>query len=395
MCTKDMPAKEVARLMNCISNCKFLEEEWQFVKRPYSRTDPPPASATMQILTTQSVADALEQGQEYLPDRSVSDADDPDLGAAAIEEDDATCGGGEAGGVEDWWDDDKEKRYASASLIGAVAGSTNTRRVDPCAELQAATQRNAQEAREEAEWQRVEAAKAPREEADAAAKAQAEAATKAQAEEAVSAPRTLDFGAASSSAPDAEASSAAPPKWTPGGGTSVLNRAANDVQAHLRAQGDALQQYTKEFLAMRTAIQDYHNIRAVAFNSHVRELAKRTANLADSRTQTALRAKEEECSKVAQECERLVKELADQADQHKAELKKLKEAEDSLTAEFETQRSNWAEREAILTTGYGEIEEMINDFFPGHVVAASRAIEARRDEQRAKEWRSRPTRPET
>ena len=43
-------------------------------------------------------------------------------------------------------------------------------------------------------------------------------------------PRTLDFGAASSSAPDAEASSAAPPEWTPGGGTSVLNCAANDVQ---------------------------------------------------------------------------------------------------------------------------------------------------------------------
>nr|XP_020162023.1 translation initiation factor IF-2-like [Aegilops tauschii subsp. strangulata] len=162
-------------------------------------------------------------------------------------------------------------------------------------------------------------------------------------EKAVSAPRPLDFGAASSSAPNAEASSAAPPKWTPGGRTSVLNRVANDVQAHLRAQADALQQYMKEFVVTRTGIRDYHNIRAAAFNSHVRDLAKRTAKLADSRranttlqqglgkAQTALRAKEEEHSKMEQERDRLAKKLADQA-----ELQKLKDAEEALQAEFET-----------------------------------------------------------
>ena len=52
--------------------------------------------------------------------------------------------------------------------------------------------------------------------------------------------------------------------------------------------------------------------------------------------------------------------MADQADRHKSELKKLKEAEDSLMAEFKTQHSNWAEREAILTAGYGKIEDMID-----------------------------------
>ena len=47
---------------------------------------------------TQPTTDALGQGHEYLPDRSVSDVDDPDMGAAALEEVDATGGGGGAGG---------------------------------------------------------------------------------------------------------------------------------------------------------------------------------------------------------------------------------------------------------------------------------------------------------
>ena len=76
-------------------------------------TLPPDQSVMMQIFTTQSAADALEQGHEYLPDQSVSDADDPDLRAAALEEDDTTSGGGVGGsggggGLDDWPDDDEE-----------------------------------------------------------------------------------------------------------------------------------------------------------------------------------------------------------------------------------------------------------------------------------------------
>ena len=71
-------------------------------------------------------------------------------------------------------------------------------------------------------------------------------------------------------------------------------------------------------------------------------------------------AKELECSQAVQECERLTKELADQAERHKAELKNLKDGEAHLQAEFETQRSNWAEKEKFLTDGYGEIEDMID-----------------------------------
>ena len=40
--TKEMPAAEVANLVNEISGLK-LEGSWSFGKRPYSRADPPPA----------------------------------------------------------------------------------------------------------------------------------------------------------------------------------------------------------------------------------------------------------------------------------------------------------------------------------------------------------------
>ena len=40
--TKEMPAAEVANLVNEISGLR-LERSWSFRKRPYSRADPPPA----------------------------------------------------------------------------------------------------------------------------------------------------------------------------------------------------------------------------------------------------------------------------------------------------------------------------------------------------------------
>ena len=74
-------------------------------------------------------------------------------------------------------------------------------------------------------------------------------------EKATSAPRPLEDGTASSAAPDAEATSAAPVGWVRGGGTGPLNRALLDVQAKLRAEGDALQSCTKAFLASRAAVR--------------------------------------------------------------------------------------------------------------------------------------------
>ena len=61
-----------------------------------------------------------------------------------------------------------------------------------------------------------------------------------------------------------------------------------------------------------------------------------------------------------QERDRLAKQLADQADKHQAELQKLKDTEEALQAEFETQRSNWVEKEKALSAGFGEVEDMLD-----------------------------------
>ena len=74
-------------------------------------------------------------------------------------------------------------------------------------------------------------------------------------EKAISAPRPLEAGAASSAIPDAEATSAAPVGWLRGGGTRPLNQALLDVQAKLRAEGDALETCTRAHLAARTAVR--------------------------------------------------------------------------------------------------------------------------------------------
>ena len=58
----------------------------------------------------------------------------------------------------------------------------------------------------------------------------------------------------SSSARDAEAANATS-GWTPGGGTAVMNVAAQDVRTRLQAQATALRQFTDEFLATRAAIR--------------------------------------------------------------------------------------------------------------------------------------------
>ena len=220
--------------------------------------------------------------------------------------------------------------------------------MDPRAELQAATERNAREAREEreAEELRAAAAKVTQEEesakarADAAAKAQVEAAAAATAEGAllvtplrVAAPEIPEpppeeaggdlpglereddvvvqereaappspTGAAQGSRPNAppaqpaggepaartdlvvqspscqragRATSAPDPKkaagssssaqdvetasassgWTPGGGTAVVNVAAQEVQNRLQSQAAVLRQYNDEFLETRAAIR--------------------------------------------------------------------------------------------------------------------------------------------
>ena len=80
--------------------------------------------------------------------------------------------------------------------------------------------------------------------------------------------------------------------------------------------------------------------------------------------QTALHAKEEERSKMEREHDRLAKKLVDQADQHQAELQKLKDAEEALEVEFETECSKWADKEKALSEGYSEIEDLLDGELP-------------------------------
>ena len=58
----------------------------------------------------------------------------------------------------------------------------------------------------------------------------------------------------SSSSQDVEVASATS-GWTPGGGTAVMNVAAQDVRTRLQAQATALRKYNDEFLATRAAIR--------------------------------------------------------------------------------------------------------------------------------------------
>lgn len=73
-------------------------------------------------------------------------------------------------------------------------------------------------------------------------------------EKAASAPQPLEIGAASSSAPDTEATSTAPVGWIHGGGTGALNQAPGDVQAKLRVEAEALKHCNEAFLESHTAI---------------------------------------------------------------------------------------------------------------------------------------------
>ena len=74
-------------------------------------------------------------------------------------------------------------------------------------------------------------------------------------EKAASAPRPQEIGATSSSAPDTEATNAAPVGWVYGGGTGALNQASLAVQAKLRAEAEALKRCNGAYLESRTAIR--------------------------------------------------------------------------------------------------------------------------------------------
>nr|XP_020163246.1 uncharacterized abhydrolase domain-containing protein DDB_G0269086-like [Aegilops tauschii subsp. strangulata] len=276
-------------------------------------------------------------------------------------------------------------------------GSTNTRRIDPRADLREAREKNAREAREEkerAEQAKTDAAKAAQEEADAAAKAQVDTAAKAREEEAIKA----QADAAAKAQAGAAACGQAPQlvillcSMPPAPGIPAPTGAAGDKQPATEGEeGGAGMSRAEAIPPVPTADVQASRPEApqappvgselvVGATPVARANATLRQQLGEART--ALHAKEEERLKVEQERDRLAKQLADQADKHKAELQKLKDAEEALQAEFETQRSNWVEKEKALSDGYGKIEDLLDEYFPVYTVAASQAVEARRDERR-------------
>ena len=79
---------------------------------------------------------------------------------------------------------------------------------------------------------------------------------------------------------------------------------------------------------------------------------------------TALHAKEEECGKLAEERDRLVAQLAEQAELLKKAQKDAEHKETGLLAEFATERSAWTDKEAMLTSGFHEIEDIVDGELP-------------------------------
>ena len=75
---------------------------------------------------------------------------------------------------------------------------------------------------------------------------------------------------------------------------------------------------------------------------------------------TALRAKEAECNVLAQERDRLAKQLTEKAELLQKAQKEAEVKESSLLAEFETERSAWTDKEALMKSGFGRIEDIVD-----------------------------------
>ena len=75
---------------------------------------------------------------------------------------------------------------------------------------------------------------------------------------------------------------------------------------------------------------------------------------------TTLRGKEAECSKLAEERDRLTTQLAEQAELLKKAHKEAEEKETALLAEFASERSSWSDKEALLSSGFHEIEDIVD-----------------------------------
>ena len=76
-----------------------------------------------------------------------------------------------------------------------------------------------------------------------------------------------------------------------------------------------------------------------------------------------MHVKGEESSKLAAKRDLLATQLAEQTELLKKAQDEAEKREAALLAEFESERSSWTGREAMLTSGFHEIEDIFHDEF--------------------------------
>ena len=79
-----------------------------------------------------------------------------------------------------------------------------------------------------------------------------------------------------------------------------------------------------------------------------------------SEANSALRAKGEECSRLATERDLLATQLAAQKELFVKSQREAEETETTLLAEFASERSSWSDKEAMLASGFHEIEDIVD-----------------------------------
>ena len=73
--------------------------------------------------------------------------------------------------------------------------------------------------------------------------------------------------------------------------------------------------------------------------------------------------KGEECTKLAAERDLLAAQLVEQRELLKKAQDEAEKRETALLGEFESERSSWTDKEAQLTSGFHEIEDIVDGEF--------------------------------
>ena len=85
-----------------------------------------------------------------------------------------------------------------------------------------------------------------------------------------------------------------------------------------------------------------------------------------------MRAKEEECNKLIMERDLLAAQLVEERELLKKTQDEAEKRETALLAEFKSERSSWTDKEAMLTSGFHEIEDIVDGEFPSFLSSSFR-----------------------